>query len=62
MQNFQLISSSVPHAGQRWMVRFCPQCGQKATDRPSGKLPPQYRQLLSPRDEVDVDDAALAAV
>ena len=42
------------------MVRFCPQCGQKATRRPSGKLPPQYRQLLSPRDDVDVDEAALA--
>lgn len=42
------------------MVRFCPQWGQKATRRSSGKFPPQYRQLLSPSDEVDVDDAALA--
>ena len=27
-QNFQLISSSEPQAGQRWIARFCPQVGQ----------------------------------
>ena len=41
MQYFQWISSSVPQAGQRCTMRFCPQLGQKSTFRPSGSVPPQ---------------------
>jgi hypothetical protein len=43
-QNFQFTSSSEPHAGQRWIARFCPQLGQKITRRPAGSAPPQKRQ------------------
>ena len=43
-QNFHAISTSALQAGHWRIVRFCPQWGQKVSERPRGRTLPQKWQ------------------